>query len=222
MQRLIAIIRQLGINKYSIKNWRSISWLSSRKLQTKVIQGYPSNIIAAKGTAVSIDPTASIKLGSGKVILNASWCRSNPFHTLFTMREHSLMIVHGSLSIYSDADISINENAVLEIGSGFINHGARIHCFNRIKIGYHVYIGDDVAIRDSDGHQIIDSQKPMTLPIEIENHVWIGAKATIIKGVTIGEGSVVAAGSVVTKDVPAHSLVAGVPAKVVKDNVSWR
>lgn len=179
-------------------------------------------MIALKGTSVSLDPTASIEVGSGKITFNASWCKANPFHSLVFMREHASLIVHGSLSIYSDAQISIHENATLEIGSGFINHGARIHCFDKITIGNGVYIGDDVAIRDSDGHEIVGSEKPMTLPIVIKDHVWIGARVTIVKGVTIGEGAIVAAGAVVTKAVPPHSMVAGVPAKVIKENVTWK
>jgi len=219
---MMSILRHQGISKYVIKNWSKIDYWTSRKLQRKVITGAPSNIVALKGTAACVDPTATIELGTGKVIINASWCDKNPFPALLSMRERSRLIAHGSYTIYSDANISINEGATLELGSGFINHGARIHCFNRIKIGNQVYIGDDVAIRDSDGHEIIGSGKPMSLPIIIGDHVWIGAKVTIVKGVTIGEGSVVAAGAVVTKDVPAHCLVAGVPAKVIKENVSWQ
>ena len=216
------MLQRLGISKYSIKNWKRVSWCPSRKLQARVRSGNPSNIVALRGTAVSIDPSASIQVGGGKVVLNASWCEKNPFRTLFSMRENSSFTVHGSLDIYSNADISVNRNATLEIGSGFINQGARIHCFDRITIGNRVYIGDDVAIRDSDGHEIEGSGRPMTLPIVIEDRVWIGARVTIVKGVTIGEGSVVAAGSVVVKDVPPHTLVAGVPAKVVKENVTWK
>ena len=59
-----------------------------------------------------------------------------------------------------------------------------------------------------------------TLKSTIESDVWIGAKATILSGVTIGKGSVVAAGAVVTKDVPKNSIVAGVPARVIKSRIS--
>lgn len=219
---IMGLLHNCGINKFTINNWNRISWRSSRKLQKKVKQGYPSNIVAFKGTKICIDSTAEIEVGSGRFLINDSWCNANPFPALFSMREHSKLIVHGSFSVYSNADISINENAVLEIGSGFANHGARIHCFQNIRIGNQVYIGDDVAIRDSDGHEVVGSNKPMSLPIVIEDHVWIGARVTIVKGVTIGEGAIVAAGAVVTKDVPPHAMVAGVPAQVVKDNVSWR
>lgn len=216
------LLRRLGISKYMVGNWSTISYVSSRKLQRKVKTGNPSNIVALKGTAVSIDPTASIELGTGKLIVNVSWCEVNPFPTLFSMRTQSRLIAHGSFSIYSNADISVNEGATLEIGSGFVNHGARIHCFDHIRVGEHVFIGEDVLIRDSDGHEVVGQGKPMSQPIVIEDHVWIGARVTVLKGVTIGEGAIVAAGAVVSRDVPPHTLVAGVPARVVKEGVLWQ
>lgn len=218
----MALLRHFGINKFVLKNWNKISFVSSRKLQKKVKSGYPSNLVAFKGTKVCVDPTASVEMGTGRFILNDSWCDANPFPTLFSMREQSKLVVHGSFTVYSNADISVNKDAVLEIGSGFANRGARIHCFDHIKIGDQVYLGEDAFVRDSDGHEMVGSAKPISMPIVIEDHVWIGAKVTILKGVTIGTGAVVAAGAVVTKDVPARSLVAGVPAKIVKENVSWR
>ena len=61
----------------------------------------------------------------------------------------------------------------------------------------------------------------MNRPVVIGNHVWIAAGAMILKGVTIGDGAVIAAGAVVTKDVPAYCLAAGVPARVIRENVLW-
>lgn len=75
-------------------------------------------------------------------------------------------------------------------------------------------------ITDSDYHPI-NGQDP-DAPVTIGEHVWIGSRSIVMKGVTIGDGAIVAAGSVVTKDVPAGALVAGVPAQVVRDGVSWR
>lgn len=62
----------------------------------------------------------------------------------------------------------------------------------------------------------------MTLPISIGDHVWIGARSTILKGVSIGDGAVVAAGSLVTRDVPPGALVGGSPARMVRPKVEWR
>ena len=68
-------------------------------------------------------------------------------------------------------------------------------------------------------HKLSNSVR--TSPIVIGNHVWIGRRAMIMKGVTIGDGAVVAAGAIVTKDVPPNCVVAGVPARVVKENIFW-
>jgi acetyltransferase-like isoleucine patch superfamily enzyme len=105
----------------------------------------------------------------------------------------------------------------------------------RIEIGSHCLVSWNVGIADSDFHplqpaqRLIDSQalapyfkdrpprpKLKTAPVIISDNVWIGMNATILKGVTIGENSVVAAGSVVTKSVPPNVVVAGNPAVVVK------
>lgn len=218
----MGLFHSLGINKYNLKNWNRIGWFASRKLQKVVKRGVPSNIVAFKGTIACVDSTATIELGSRRVVINDGWFEATPFRTLFAMRGHSRLIVHDAFSFYSNADVSILENATFEIGSGYANHGARIHCSNHIKIGYDVCIGNDVDIKDNDGHDVIGSSKPASLPIVIEDHVWIGARVTVLKGVTIGEGAVVAAGAMVTKDVPPHTMVAGVPARVVKENVSWK
>ena len=132
-----------------------------------------------------------------------------------------------AFDVYAGSRINVNAGAKLSLGSGYMNHDCVIDCFDSISIGHHVVISERVVLRDSDSHVIKDVkgmelEKPVvTAPIEIGDHVWIGMNVIVLKGVTIGEGSVVAAGSVVNKDVPPHCLVAGVPAKVVKTNVTW-
>ena len=79
-----------------------------------------------------------------------------------------------------------------------------------------------MVIRSYDGHTICQEGYKISEPIKIGNHVWIGQGATILKGVTIGDGAIIAAGAIVTKDVPAKTIVAGVPAKVVRENVTWK
>ncbi|WP_280136520.1 acyltransferase [Dyella japonica] len=108
--------------------------------------------------------------------------------------------------------------AELRIGNRvFMNYGASVYATHRITIGDHVLIADDVRIMDTDSHDVVDHAKPgKTAPITIGNHVWIGLRSLILKGVTIGDGAVVAAGSVVTRDVPPHTLVAGNPARVIR------
>lgn len=102
-----------------------------------------------------------------------------------------------------------------------INRGCFLLAKDNITIGRNSTLAYQVTILTSANphgpHNKLSTLYPaMTAPVTIGNDVWVGAKAVILPGVTIGECSVVAAGAVVTKDVPPYTLVAGVPARVVK------
>lgn len=135
------------------------------------------------------------------------------------MLPNSKVVLNGAFQIYSGHNIWLNENASLVLGSGYINNNLNLSCFDCIEIGNNVGISENVTIRDSDDHSINGSKH--TKPIKIGDNVWVGINATILKGVTIGDGAVIAAGSVVNRDVPPKSLVAGVPAVVKKTGVEW-
>ncbi|MBZ6527279.1 sugar O-acetyltransferase [Aerococcaceae bacterium DSM 111021] len=100
----------------------------------------------------------------------------------------------------------------------FINANVHMQDQGGIEIGNNVLIGHQVVIATLD-HDVAPGQRGILHPakVVIEDDVWIGANATITKGVTVGQGSIIAAGSVVTKDVPAMSIVGGVPARVIKE-----
>ena len=113
--------------------------------------------------------------------------------------------------------------AVLEIGNNVGISGSTINATTRVYIGDNVLIGSGCLITDTDSHPLspVDREKkidPKSKPISIERNVFIGARSIILKGVTIGEGSVVGAGSVVSKNIPPYSIIAGNPAQIVKLN----
>lgn len=113
-------------------------------------------------------------------------------------------------------------HAEIRIGSRtYIGDRTEIHAGQRVTIGDGCDISWDCCIMDRDYHKL-GSEKEVFAPVTIGNHVWIGCKATILKGVTVGDGAVIAAGSVVTKDVPPRSLVGGNPARVLKEEVEWK
>lgn len=108
------------------------------------------------------------------------------------------------------------QDGVMRIGNNvFMNQNVSVTCMESVQIGDRCIIANNVVIVDHD-HDYVNGGFA-TAPVKIEKDVWIGANATVLKGVTIGEGAIVAAGSVVNKDVPAHTMVAGAPAKVVKE-----
>jgi acetyltransferase-like isoleucine patch superfamily enzyme len=111
------------------------------------------------------------------------------------------------------------------VGDVIIGDHTRVGLHNTIigpvTIGNHVNLAQGITVTAlnhtfTDSDKRIDEQGVTTMPVHLEDDIWVGANATILPGVSIGQHSVVAAGAVVTKDVPPHSLVAGVPAKVIK------
>jgi acetyltransferase-like isoleucine patch superfamily enzyme len=106
----------------------------------------------------------------------------------------------------------------IEIGEATtINYGTSISAASAVKIGRNCLIGTYVNIMDSNFHNASDHSWNMdSEPVVIEDDVWLGNRCMIMKGVTVGKGSVVAACSLVTKNVPPHTLVVGVPARVVQ------
>jgi acetyltransferase-like isoleucine patch superfamily enzyme len=114
------------------------------------------------------------------------------------------------------------EDSCLEVGTNFAMTGGTLCASNRIKIGDNVTVGANSVIVDTDFHPIDpglrkkDPQAGRTAAVIIEDDVFIGMNCLILKGVTIGRGSLVGAGSVVSKDVPAGVIVAGNPAQPVR------
>ncbi len=132
-------------------------------------------------------------------------------------------------------NVTIHRNTIIEctgvirqIGEGLIignNVGIAQNCFiqvrGEVKIGNNVIFGPNVSIF-SENHNFSNPDLPVNVQgetrkgVSIEDGVWIGTRAIILDGVHIGKNSIVAAGSVVTKDVPQYAIVGGVPAKIIK------
>jgi len=179
-----------------------------------------SNVVVFRGTRVHNRGTLSVE--NGRLSLGSQWPDApfvSPGHLIIA--PGGQLTVTGNFSIHTGMQVVVDREASLTLGSGYINDNVRISCFRSITIGHDVAISESVAIRDSDNHEVVGSAREATAPIIIGDHVWIGMHAIILKGVTIGDGAVVAAGSIVTRDVPPQSLVAGVPAVVRKDKVTW-
>lgn len=158
---------------------------------------------------------------NGKILFNFSDNKFKKYVGSIILENNSFLNCDHGVVFYSGCQLSIHSNCKLTIGKEtYFNRNTTIICRDKIVIGDNCAISQNVVIRDSDVHTI--NNKMNHKPIKIGNHVWICSNAIVLKGVTIGDGSVIAAGSVVTKDVPAHSLVAGNPARVIKEQIEWK
>jgi acetyltransferase-like isoleucine patch superfamily enzyme len=114
-------------------------------------------------------------------------------------------------------DIGTGREGVLEIGDNvFINRGVTIYAARNVSIGDNTRIADLAAIHDTDLHEVEQGHPVKVAPVSIGRNVWIGRGAVILPGVAIGDHSVIAACAVVSRDVPARTLVAGVPASATR------
>ena len=111
---------------------------------------------------------------------------------------------------------ALEPNADLTIGDNCGFSGTVVGCFERIVIGNNVRCGANTLITDSDWH-LNDPRAAKPRPVVIEENVWLGEGVKVLKGVRIGANSVIGAGSVVTKDIPANVVAAGNPCLVIKN-----
>lgn len=106
--------------------------------------------------------------------------------------------------------------AVIRIGNGtYLNRNTEVVAARSVTIGRDCKIARDVIIMDTDQHALPNGDL-IAGPVVIEDGVWIGARAIVLKGVTIGHDAVIGAGSVVTRDIPPRAVVAGVPARILR------
>lgn len=189
-----------------------------------------AHITIRPNVAVDVHPNAIIEC-SHNFVFGKDPAKGMKLPSCLRMTDNTKLVIHdGPLTRYGTgqynmcygAYIEVVNNGVLTIGQGACNVNLTIMCAKEVTIGNGVRIGRNVSIRDFNGaHVIINDTYKNYAPVRIGDHCWLCTGCTIMPGVTIGEGSVVAANSTVTKDVPPHSLVVGSPARVIKNNIEW-
>jgi acetyltransferase-like isoleucine patch superfamily enzyme len=164
------------------------------------------------------------------------YCETAQIFRFLRNRAEAAVRLGDHVSCYAGCSFAIGAKGTCTVGNFTLLNGAIIMAEERVEIGSYCLISWNVGIADSDFHPLEPAQRlidaralapflkdrpprpPLrTAPVIIADNVWIGMNATILKGVTIGENSVVAAGSVVSKSVPPNTVVAGNPAIAVKE-----
>lgn len=173
-------------------------------------------------SAIDIDKDAILRL-KGCLKFGVKRNKKSKMETRLLLEKDAILEVRGNNAIKNGSDIQVFKGALLSIGRGAMNMGLQIVCSNKIIIGDGTHIGRDVWIRDNNGgHTVIQNGYSDSAPVIIGNRVWICSCVSITKGVTIGDGAIIAAHSVVTTNVPANCMVAGNPAKVILEHVIWK
>jgi acetyltransferase-like isoleucine patch superfamily enzyme len=140
-----------------------------------------------------------------------------------SVRVQGTLVVGERLQLLSTvwtSELFVGPHGRLEIGDRvFINYGCSIGATELIRIGDRCNLGTQVQMMDNDWHRVEPDrrlERPPSRPIVLGENVWLGTRVLVLGGVTIGEGSVVGAGSVVVHDIPPRSLAIGAPARVIR------
>lgn len=164
-----------------------------------------NNLIEIEESTIISNSTIYIAGDNHKLIISENCIFNN---SIFYFEDYDCQIRIGSKTTAGGIELAVTEPG------------------RSILIGNDCMFSHPIEIRTGDSHTIIDlvSNKRINYAADviIEDHVWIGAHAKVLKGVTVGTNSIVGTNSVVTQSVPPNTLVAGIPAKKIKENITWK
>jgi acetyltransferase-like isoleucine patch superfamily enzyme len=188
-------------------------------------------IVAAPGSSIDRRPGGRLELG-GQLFLGYDFGAERKgrkglpvLGPAFLEVDSGGRLTTGGWTLFGPGTrISVGQSAEMQIGEGtYVSSDTRLLCRRSIVIGADCAISWEVLIMDNDAHclSVDGERRPQAVRVHIGHHVWVGARATILKGTTIGDGAIIAAGAVVTKDVPPACVAAGNPAVVVRKDAEW-
>jgi maltose O-acetyltransferase len=169
---------------------------------------------------------------NGRAVVNARWSLRKADHVGDRVRLRGRPAVTNAgrmvigrrvqlVSTIATLELVSTEGGLLEIGEAtLVNFGCSLVATELVRIGSDCHIGPYTMMLDNDFHRVEPErrlERPPSRPIIVEDNVWVGARSILMSGVTIGRDSCVGAGSVVTSDVPPRTVVAGVPARTIRE-----
>ena len=171
---------------------------------TSVIRKDSSRIIPFRNAVLDLAPSSKIIISGGNMEIGCSQLKGSKCQTFVRLRENAVWKAYGGCSFAYGTTVEILKDAAITSGFFTMNTGSTMIAAKAVDIGQDVMIARDVVIYDSDFHPVVDQHhrqinNPET--VRIGKHVWIGTRAIILKGVRIGDNSIIAAGSIVRDQV---------------------
>lgn len=185
---------------------------------------FRGRFLVARGTRIVIHRSARVEFGPrGWLLLGFHHYGAN--RMLLNLGVDARLVVNGTVQAWRGSQLMVLKGGRLELADKVIfNEDSRVMCYAGIRFGSGSGLSWGACAMDSDLHPIASEGRwsGPNAPVVIGDHVIVAAHALILKGVTVGDGAIVAAGAVVTKDVAPRTLVAGNPARAVRQDVDWR
>ena len=199
-----------------------LQYVKLNYISKNVIHKGKGKIIPFKGACIELNENSKLIIHDESLEIGLNKIKGSKTETLVRLRKNASWDVKGYCGLSYGVTIEVNENAELESGYFTSNSYSVLVSNKRILIGNDVMLGRNVVIYDSDFHSFNNKEERGDL-VEIGNHVWIASNSMIMKGVKIGDGSVVAAGTIVRDDVPDRVIV-GFETKqiVLRKNAEWK
>jgi len=213
---------------YSVK--KAVHWFSKQFI-------YPKSFILKGNARIGIHHLTNLTLQNSKIIVHDGTFKVGIDYGYYdggmfdSQRDvcriqliNSTLSIYGDVSLYPGVQLYAKDAEIIIRNGAKINGPSQIIALNRIEIGENGYIAQGVIVRDNDGHRISTGESTpemKCLPVKIGNHCWLGQRVMVLKGSTIGDNCVVAAGAVVTKDMDAGTLSGGMPAKMIYNDIHW-
>lgn len=183
-------------------------------LKNGVLYPHANSVIELQGGSV-LELHGPFDLGKKRV-------RGSKLETRLLLEADAKMVINETARIMCGSDVEVFKNAELAIDELGTNINFTLICGKKIELRGHVSAGRDVCIRDTNAHTIAIDGYKILRPVLIENHVWLCSNVQVSPGVKIRAGSVIAANTVVLRNVPAHCLYGGNPAKIFQENIAWK
>lgn len=222
IKSVLRLVKRIaGIFKnYNAYQFIKLNFLSKNIIREKGIYIYPK-----KNCVISIDKTAKIYLKEKSLNIGVNKTKGSKMETIVKLEKNSIWNCNNGADLYIGTNFELKSNAKFTSGFFSVNSGSSIICAKEMEFGNDVMMGRNIIVYDSDFHEMLDEHGFITnLPqkVTIKDHVWLVNNIVVLKGVTIGENSLISSYLTVKKDVPANSVVSnGTKMSVHKFRGNW-